>query len=119
MCKRILVAVDGIETSNKALVEVLQLACDRDASLLLLHCVDELLLLTAGGVRLPTALNKKKRSLTMRQQSYRQRGATVRSAWPTCRRSDWARQWLSTQRSGALTWLSSAATDVVASDDCC
>jgi nucleotide-binding universal stress UspA family protein len=55
MYKRILVAVDGSETSNKALVAALQLARDRDASLLLLHCVDELLLLTAGGFGLPTA----------------------------------------------------------------
>lgn len=49
MYKRILVAVDGSETANKALVAALQLARDRDARVLLLHCVDELLLLAAGG----------------------------------------------------------------------
>lgn len=50
MFKRILVCVDGSDTSNKALVAALRLARDRDASLLLLHCVDELLLLAAGGL---------------------------------------------------------------------
>ena len=49
MYRRILVAVDGSDTSNKALVAALQLARDRQAQVLLLHCIDELLLLAAGG----------------------------------------------------------------------
>jgi len=55
MYRRILVAVDGSEASNKALVAALQLARDRDAHVLLLHCVDELLLLAAGGLGAGTA----------------------------------------------------------------
>jgi nucleotide-binding universal stress UspA family protein len=50
MYRRILVAVDGSDTSNKALVTALQLALERGARVLLLHCVDELLLLAAGGL---------------------------------------------------------------------
>ena len=55
MYRRILVAVDGSDTSNKALVAALQLARDRDAQLLLLHCIDELLLLADGGLGLGSA----------------------------------------------------------------
>lgn len=55
MFRRILVAVDGSESSNKALVAALQLARDHHARLLLLHCVDELLLLAAGGLGVGTA----------------------------------------------------------------
>jgi nucleotide-binding universal stress UspA family protein len=55
MYRRILVAVDGSETSNKALVAALQLARERDAQLLLLNCVDELLLLAAGGFGIGSA----------------------------------------------------------------
>jgi nucleotide-binding universal stress UspA family protein len=55
MYRRILVAVDGSDTSNKALVAALQLARDRDAQVLLLHCVDELLLLAAGGLGVGSA----------------------------------------------------------------
>ena len=55
MYRRILVAVDGSQTSNKALVAALQLARERDARLLLLHCVDELLLLASGGLGVGSA----------------------------------------------------------------
>jgi nucleotide-binding universal stress UspA family protein len=40
--KRILVPVDGSETSNKALVQALQLARDGGAQVRLIHAVDEL-----------------------------------------------------------------------------
>ena len=50
MYRRILVAIDGSEISTRALVAALQLARDRDCRLLLLHCVDELLLLADGGL---------------------------------------------------------------------
>lgn len=50
MYRRILVAVDGSETSNRALVAGLQLAREGDATVLLLHCIDELLLLASGGL---------------------------------------------------------------------
>ena len=58
MYRRILVAVDGSDTSNKALVAALQLARDRDAQLLLLHCVDELLLLADGGLGMGSATER-------------------------------------------------------------
>jgi len=46
MFKRILVPVDGSETSNKALVAALQLARERDASVRVIHVLDELAYLT-------------------------------------------------------------------------
>ena len=58
MYKRILVAVDGSDTSNKALVAALQLARDRDAQILLLHCIDELLLLADGGLGFGSATER-------------------------------------------------------------
>ena len=63
MYRRILVAVDGSDTSNKALVAALQLARDRDAQVLLLHCVDELLLLAAGGLGVGSAPERGSRVL--------------------------------------------------------
>lgn len=63
MYRRILVAVDGSDTSNKALVAALQLARDRDAHVLLLHCVDELLLLAAGGLGVGSAPERGSRVL--------------------------------------------------------
>jgi nucleotide-binding universal stress UspA family protein len=63
MYRRILVAVDGSDTSSKALVAALQLARDRDAQLLLLHCVDELLLLAAGGLGVGSAPERGSRVL--------------------------------------------------------
>ena len=63
MYRRILVAVDGSETSNKALVAALQLARDRDAQLLLLTCIDELLLLAEGGPGLGSASERGRRVL--------------------------------------------------------
>ena len=42
MFKRILVAVDGSDTSNKALLAALQLARDRNSKLRLVHAMDEL-----------------------------------------------------------------------------
>jgi nucleotide-binding universal stress UspA family protein len=47
MYKRILVAVDGSDTSNKALVSALQLASDTGARVCLLHSIDELALYSA------------------------------------------------------------------------
>jgi nucleotide-binding universal stress UspA family protein len=46
MFKRILVPVDGSETSTKALVAALQLARERDASVRVIHVLDELAYLT-------------------------------------------------------------------------
>ena len=46
MFKRILVPVDGSETSNKALVAALQLARERDASVRVIHVLDEMAYLT-------------------------------------------------------------------------
>jgi nucleotide-binding universal stress UspA family protein len=58
MYNRIMVAVDGSDTSNKALVAALQLARDRNARLMLLHCVDELLLLADGGLGIGSATDR-------------------------------------------------------------
>lgn len=58
MYRRILVAVDGSETSNKALVAALELARERDAHVLLVHCVDELLLMADGGLGLGAATDR-------------------------------------------------------------
>lgn len=63
MYRRILVAVDGSDTSNKALVAALQLARDRNAQLLLLHCVDELLLLADTGLEEGSAIDRGARVL--------------------------------------------------------
>lgn len=63
MYKRILVAVDGSETSNKALVAALQLARERDSRVLLLHCIDELLLLADGGLGTGSATERASRVL--------------------------------------------------------
>jgi nucleotide-binding universal stress UspA family protein len=47
MYKRILVPVDGSDTSNKALVRALQLARETGARVCLLHSIDELALYSA------------------------------------------------------------------------
>jgi nucleotide-binding universal stress UspA family protein len=77
MYRRILVAVDGSDTSNKALVAALQLARDRDAQVLLLHCIDELLLLAEGGLGLGSGSERGRRVLEDAEAIAKAAGARV------------------------------------------
>lgn len=86
MYQRILVPVDGSETSDKALQEALKLMAGQPAELLLLHVVEDMQFLDAEGYVNYAELHELtlkmgKRMLSRAKEVARQAGITAETRW--------------------------------------